>query len=374
VHRDIKAANVMREEGGRIVLMDFSSVVEAKSRLNHSNDSSTHGTPFYMAPELFEDGVEATKSSDIYAVGVLLYRLVTGRYPVEAENLAELHEKLDQGGATLLLDARPDLPVGFVEVIDRALDRDPKNRFATAGEMEQALAAFAHAEIPTPEPLPRRRPRKVLWTRLAAAAVVVLIVATAIWILRPPPLTVEAELFRRWAEGDERLESGDRLAVGDRLFLEVSGSQPIHAYVLNEDRFGRRHRLFPLDGLVLANPLEPGVRHRLPGALQAETTGDGTDLNRYWQVDTGGGEETLMLIASGRPLANLEARLAEISPTGQTAEPEEGQLRGIGRVVPGPGGRPELSLEDLRAELEDEHGKDVEIWQIRLGNPSADNG
>src|SRR5262245_61105827 len=80
LHRDIKAQNVMREAGGRVVLMDFGAgeirteAVSAERRMI--------GTPLYLAPELF-DGKPATIASDIYSVGVLLYHLMTGRYPVE---------------------------------------------------------------------------------------------------------------------------------------------------------------------------------------------------------------------------------------------------------------------------------------------------
>ena len=77
LHRDIKADNVMREEGGRILLMDFglSTLPQRQGSLS--------GTPNYMAPELFQGGA-ATVASDIYAMGVLLYYLVTAEYPVKA--------------------------------------------------------------------------------------------------------------------------------------------------------------------------------------------------------------------------------------------------------------------------------------------------
>src|SRR5215510_7839301 len=84
LHRDIKAHNVMREADGRVVLMDFGSgelraeTLLAKPRLI--------GTPLYLAPEIF-DGHPATIASDIYSVGVLLYHLLTARYPVEGRTV-----------------------------------------------------------------------------------------------------------------------------------------------------------------------------------------------------------------------------------------------------------------------------------------------
>src|SRR5436305_3049494 len=81
LHRDIKAENVMREEGGRILLMDFGlSALEQRQ-------TNIAGTPNYMAPELFEGG-KSTIATDIYAMGVLLYFLVAGDYPVRLGGLS----------------------------------------------------------------------------------------------------------------------------------------------------------------------------------------------------------------------------------------------------------------------------------------------
>ena len=82
VHRDIKAENVMREEGGRILLMDFGLSALA------TRQQELAGSPRYMAPELFR-GAEASVASDIYAVGVLLFFLVRGTIPVWASQLRQ---------------------------------------------------------------------------------------------------------------------------------------------------------------------------------------------------------------------------------------------------------------------------------------------
>lgn len=79
LHRDVKARNVMRERGGRLVLMDFGMGQPASDA--SPGRGSSGGTPLYMAPELFEDG-PATPQADIYALGVLLWHLLTGGYPV----------------------------------------------------------------------------------------------------------------------------------------------------------------------------------------------------------------------------------------------------------------------------------------------------
>lgn len=138
-HGDVKAENVIRESGGRFVLMDFGS---ARFRDPEAiQDDRISGTPRYMAPELFERA-EPTVQSDIYAVGVLLFHLVTGTYPVRASSLFELRRAhQEHEGTVLLRDERPGLPQAFVDAVERALSRDPSRRFQTAGLMAQALAS-----------------------------------------------------------------------------------------------------------------------------------------------------------------------------------------------------------------------------------------
>jgi TolB-like protein/Flp pilus assembly protein TadD len=135
VHRDVKAQNVMREDGGRVVLMDFGASGESALLVEKQT-----GTPVYMAPELF-DGGRATPRSDIYSLGVLLFRLVTGDYPVEGRTLADVQNAHKHGIRRYLRDVRPDLPAAFVSTIERALSRDPNARFESGGAMERALGA-----------------------------------------------------------------------------------------------------------------------------------------------------------------------------------------------------------------------------------------
>jgi tetratricopeptide (TPR) repeat protein len=93
-----------------------------------------------MAPEILE-GAPASVRSDVYSLGVLLAHLVTRAFPVEARSLAELRERHRKGEARLLREMRPDLPGGFVQVVERALATDPADRFSSAGRMEHALEA-----------------------------------------------------------------------------------------------------------------------------------------------------------------------------------------------------------------------------------------
>jgi len=148
LHRDIKAHNVMREDGGRIVLMDFGTGLD---RTDDSDDPAPGlaGTPLYMAPEILGDQ-EASVRSDIYSVGVLLYHLVTGSYPVQGRSVQEVRDKHTRGERTFLRDARPDLPETFVQIVERALSPRPDGRYESAGAMEAALASANEAARPVP--------------------------------------------------------------------------------------------------------------------------------------------------------------------------------------------------------------------------------
>jgi tRNA A-37 threonylcarbamoyl transferase component Bud32 len=143
VHGDLKAENVVRARDGRLVLTDFGAGTEAAApaRAHHPRT----GTPLAMAPELLDGGAPNART-DLYALGVLIYRLLTGRHPVEADDLGALRKRHRAEGATPLLDVRPDLPPALVEVVERALAPEPADRFASAGEMERRLRGVLGGE------------------------------------------------------------------------------------------------------------------------------------------------------------------------------------------------------------------------------------
>ena len=138
VHRDVKAQNVMRETGGRIVLMDFGAA--AILRPAAGPEAGWIGTPLYLAPELLQ-GERPTVSSDLYSLGVLLYYLVSGEFPLAGKSLEELTAAHRQRQYRLLRDLRPDLPSAFVRVIDSAIAASVAHRPASAGAMEALLEA-----------------------------------------------------------------------------------------------------------------------------------------------------------------------------------------------------------------------------------------
>ncbi|MCA9728347.1 MAG: protein kinase [Candidatus Eisenbacteria bacterium] len=142
VHRDVKAQNVVRDEDDRIVLMDLGAGSESAE--SGSDAVSGRGTPLYLAPEIL-DGGSATTTTDQYALGVLLFFLVSGRFPVEAETLNELRSVHRAARRTSLRAIQESLPEPFVRVVERASHSDPRHRFASINEMARALAAALSA-------------------------------------------------------------------------------------------------------------------------------------------------------------------------------------------------------------------------------------
>jgi hypothetical protein len=137
VHRDVKAQNVIREPKGRVVLMDFG----AGQLMADVVGGAGAGTPLYLAPEMFNDA-PASVQTDIYALGVLLYYLVTASYPVPARSIDELEQAHQAGRQRPLLVARPGLPRGFVNVVEKMLKVDPAERYQTAAEALAGLKRF----------------------------------------------------------------------------------------------------------------------------------------------------------------------------------------------------------------------------------------
>ena len=161
LHRDIKARNVMRDASGRVVLMDFGA--GAERRVQPAGEMA--GTPLYMAPELLK-GAGASVASDIYSVGVLLFHLVTGEYPVTGRSIYELEAAHDSGNRVRLAERRPDLPAPFVEAVDRALSPDPAARFRRAVEFKDALADAA-ARLTAPVAVPPEAALRERWPWVA---------------------------------------------------------------------------------------------------------------------------------------------------------------------------------------------------------------
>jgi TolB-like protein/Tfp pilus assembly protein PilF len=361
VHRDVKAANVMREQGGRIVLMDFGAGGDLETK---GDGEQMAGTPLYLAPEIFA-GRPATVRSDLYSLGVLLYRLATGAYPVSGATLAELAAAHRDGRFVRLRDARPNLPDGFVHVVERALSPSPENRFDSAGAMEQALAGWlggiAAADPPAAAtaaavappvaraPSSSPTPARARWPLAMPAFVVALIVsaAVALWIQRPakPPVAATPGAIRSVAVLPlQNIGAGDYFAdgmtealiadLGRTGVLDVISRTSVMRFKGSQQPLPEIAKALNVDAVVEGSVLRDGRRVRITAQLIDARTDKHLWANSY-ERDV---RDVLALQADvARAIAQevrttlsrqQEARSAEIGRRAVTPEALEAYLQG----------------------------------------------
>jgi hypothetical protein len=168
LHRDIKGRNILREWGGRVVLMDLGA---GRSAAPGNGGSDGTGTPLYMAPEIIAGG-PATIQSDIYSLGVVLFRLLAGVFPVAADDLTSLRDAHARGSRTALSVLRPDVGNAAGAVVERACNPVPGSRYQSAAEFEVALVEALADTLSARMPIRSRVARlRADWGRTAAVAV-----------------------------------------------------------------------------------------------------------------------------------------------------------------------------------------------------------
>jgi tRNA A-37 threonylcarbamoyl transferase component Bud32/TolB-like protein/tetratricopeptide (TPR) repeat protein len=192
VHRDVKPDNIMLE-AGHAVLADFGvahALAEAKEeRLTKTGLSL--GTPTYASPEQAAGGREPDGRSDQYALGCVLYEMLTGHPPFtgpEVESIVRQHLTVDPPPVT---QVRTAVPTQVAGALTRAMAKSPADRYRTASEFGAALGQATMAAQGGPMPAPRRPPStiRVGTLSLAAIAALALLVWAGIWFGRPVPVS-----------------------------------------------------------------------------------------------------------------------------------------------------------------------------------------
>src|SRR5512140_2155578 len=142
VHRDIKPENILIErESGRAMVTDFGIARAAEGDAKLTVTGVAIGTPAYMSPEQALGEREADGRSDVYALGVVGYLMLTGELPFKASNTPSMMMKHLTERLRLVRDVRPDAPPDIAAVIEHALEKKPEDRFSSAAEMAAALAS-----------------------------------------------------------------------------------------------------------------------------------------------------------------------------------------------------------------------------------------
>jgi eukaryotic-like serine/threonine-protein kinase len=137
IHRDIKPANILLSERDDIKISDFGT---AKiSHATHTQIDGFLGSPAYMSPEQINEELPSVQT-DIYSLGVVMYELLTGKLPFRADNAVAMINRILNEDPVPIQTLRPDLPGKLVEIVARAMHKDPKVRYANWFDMASELA------------------------------------------------------------------------------------------------------------------------------------------------------------------------------------------------------------------------------------------
>lgn len=188
-HRDLKPENVMVDENDNIKLIDFGIAAHAKSRrLTFAKLSQTMGTPDYISPEQVK-GKRGDARSDLYALGVMLYEMLTGRVPFTGENAFLIMNDRLLNNPLPPREIDPSITPQLQEIIYRALERNPKNRYASARDFARDLQQQEKVGVAERAELHNWKDRRTPWGRkilfyVALALLPVVIFALLLYVAR----------------------------------------------------------------------------------------------------------------------------------------------------------------------------------------------
>jgi len=152
IHRDIKPGNVLFDQYGNAFLSDFGIARLAEASGGTLTGESIVGTPAYMSPEQVQGDKAIDGRSDIYAMGVLVYQILTGQAPYQADTPAKVMLMHILEPVPSILEMRLDLPEGCQEIIAHAMAKDPCERFSTTSELADSLESLLSGKVPIKPP------------------------------------------------------------------------------------------------------------------------------------------------------------------------------------------------------------------------------
>ncbi len=241
IHRDLKPQNIMQDQQGRILVMDFGLARSIESE-GMTQTGALVGTMEYMSPEQAMGG-DLDQRSDIFALGLIFFELLTGKMPYKADTALASLLKRNQERAIPAVDLDPAIPKGMSDIVSKCLERDLNQRYQNVQEILNDLDAWQgkrpiSASVVTPPP-----PRPLPWKWIGIAALAVL-VAVGGWALRGKitsrtasravrgPVTSLAILPFRNASGDPSLDwLGSSMA--DMLSTDVGQSSQLRTVSSN---------------------------------------------------------------------------------------------------------------------------------------------
>ncbi|MFN8614158.1 MAG: protein kinase [Vulcanimicrobiota bacterium] len=364
VHRDLKPSNILISDRDQVALTDF-GIAQSAANQRLTQTGMALGTPEYMAPEQFDGRADAR--SDLYAVGIILYELLTGFTPFRADTLTEVMKNQLLKTPEPLCEVDFTIPASLSAVVSRALAKKPEDRFQSASEMRQAIGEALRNPQPVPaesvaqtateptdrnvtRPVPSKRGRRPAWVPMLLLLVALGVAWKKIHHRRqqqppaPTPMSTPLQVVVT--------DTPSPIAVSTEVPVEIpsptmSLTETPEAVSATPTVEGR----VPEEGMIRPGI---GVGEVLLGQSEAEVEAAwGPPLNRlengdkiFWDVGKAGEEEVSFELEFDRP----SGKLSEI-------------------VV----NAPKFSVENF-PELSIGTGITPELVTIRLASPSEDTG
>ena len=146
VHCDVKPQNILVTRDDRVKVADFGIAQALSEATHHDQPSRVWGTPQYFSPEQAQ-GHPTTPASDVYAIGVVLYEMLTGELPFQADSHTALALKHIQEHPPLASDLNPAVPPQLDQIINKVLAKEPAGRYRTAGQLGRILSAYRERSL-----------------------------------------------------------------------------------------------------------------------------------------------------------------------------------------------------------------------------------
>lgn len=221
IHGDVKAANVMKDQNGQYVLMDFGAGLE--SGTEHASNHSV-GSPLLMAPELFQEQPKSP-ASDQYALGCLLFKLASDRYPVQGKNILDIVAAHQQHNYIKLHTLRADLPKSLISLIQQLISPIPGSR-PTAAEVSKKIDDIIN------EPA-RRKKRRLVFGIMGSLLLGLLLASTGLYfankerqkaVLEQQKAQAVNEFLQEILGSSFNFGTGREVRVADMLELAATNS------------------------------------------------------------------------------------------------------------------------------------------------------
>jgi serine/threonine protein kinase len=388
IHRDLKPANIMLHTAGGeeyVKIIDFGvATVLGTMTASTSKETRAVGTPPYMAPEQLQG--RPRRESDVFALGVIAFEMVTGQLPFNTDSTAQQIELQRAGVEERLREMRPDLPEAARLAILKATAFEPSSRYRAACEFSEAFSRalakpdqydpFDTTPIPIPDETRPPEPPPPRWLRPAIALIALLAAAavgTIAWrqlapwknltpanaVAKPPPLAERVLTYsllmlkspERYPGRKPFAPSGDIIfKEGDQVRLNLISPQDGYLYVINE---GPERADGPPDFVVMFPNAGATAQVAAGKTIQIPTPSENPE-NDWFVFGAEAGVEKIWLIWSERSVAEMEAIKGVANPKDMGLVSNTNQISAVERYL--------KTLTETRAEVEkDERGQRTKI-------------